>query len=77
MDGRPVCNQCNPISVSLWNKSSHADQPDAFLGQITLPIKDLMRTRNEADEWIPLQKRSARSHVSGQVRVVTSPLQVI
>jgi hypothetical protein len=53
----------------LWDKDKK--KSDDFLGAVKLPIDQICSPDEEIDIWYPLCKRSARSTISGDVRVLT------
>jgi len=45
---------------------------DHFLGQVVLSYAEVARNhnyKNVLDQWYPLQKRSSKSHISGEIRI--------
>lgn len=60
----------SPFSTKFWKEES-----DDFLGQVTFSSKDLIEElaaapRKRFDKWLPLQKRSKRSTVSGEIHLI-------
>ncbi|KAJ3338598.1 hypothetical protein HDU91_001169, partial [Kappamyces sp. JEL0680] len=68
------------ITIALWNrctvKNPQEFRKDLFLGCMQLSAADVerMATNNQMLD-VPLQKRTSRSHVSGNLRIVASLLQ--
>lgn len=59
---------------SVFSSKYWKDEADDFLGQISFEVSDLLDDLRQsagqrADRWYVLQKRSSRSHVSGEIRI--------
>jgi hypothetical protein len=68
-------NSIDPITISLWNRPSNPEKSESFLGCIHLSPMDVVRlsaTTQRAD--LPLEKRSKKSHVSGNLSIHITPL---
>jgi len=66
------------IKITLWNKNTEKSvklfksSKDQFLGQIVLTYAEIARYysyKTILDKWYTLQKRSSKSHISGELRV--------
>ena len=76
-----VANDTEPITISLWSQSlietlrsrpsAGGGKGDAFLGLVTIPASTLLSHSSPSEIWYPLDKRSTRSHVSGDVLIRT------
>ncbi|KNC99275.1 uncharacterized protein SPPG_05530 [Spizellomyces punctatus DAOM BR117] len=67
----------DPLLLTIWNRST--DRPrdrrgDAFLGMCTITSGQLRQSR--FDQHYNLDKRSNRSHISGQVHVVAERITI-
>ena len=51
------------VSGSLSNVGKQA-----FLGQVTLPLTGVIAANNQESEWFPLEKRSEKSNVRGEIQ---------
>ena len=51
------------VSGSLSNVGKQA-----FLGQVTLPLTGVIAANNQEAEWFPLEKRSEKSNVRGEIQ---------
>jgi len=70
--------ESDTIKITLWNKNTDKSvklfrsSKDQFLGQIILTYPEIARYytyKNILDKWYVLQKRSSKSHISGELRV--------
>eukprot|EP00965_Chrysotila_dentata_P039875 1324633-Pleurochrysis_carterae.AAC.1 len=58
------------VEISVWGK--HSSTPDDFLGMVALPLQSLIGSSakhgvDAGSSWRPLEKRSRKSRVSGEI----------
>ncbi|KAL6594914.1 hypothetical protein U3516DRAFT_566798 [Neocallimastix sp. 'constans'] len=70
--------ETDTIKITLWNKNTEKSvrffksSKDKFLGQIILTYDEIAKYYSHKkilDKWYVLQKRSSKSHVSGELRI--------
>ncbi|KAI3646216.1 hypothetical protein MP228_009144 [Amoeboaphelidium protococcarum] len=74
-----------PLKITVWDKDEEGpsvlsakfwkDEADDFLGQVVFEVPQLLTELQKCQgrffkKWYPLQKRSSRSHVSGEIHLL-------
>jgi len=70
-----------PIKISLWDhddpeevsifsrKFLIKDETNDFLGQVSLDAREIVSKSEPTERWFPLQQRSKRSNISGDLHL--------